>query len=72
MVYIAAGVGVALSIITYWSTQRNFRRTSLIEAFHMLNDSKHRKARGVLYGNITSLSFEILSLGRPSANYLYR
>lgn len=63
------GIVVAIvSIITYRSTQRRFRLTSLIEAFRMLDNHKHREARRVLYSrdNITSLSFEILELGSPT------
>jgi hypothetical protein len=63
---IAIIVGAILSIITYRSTEKRFRLTSLVEAFHILNDAKHREARKVIYDNPTSLSYEILGLERPT------
>jgi len=47
---IATAVGVGVTIITIHYQRKQYKFSSLIEAFKLLNDANHREARTVTYG----------------------
>jgi hypothetical protein len=65
---IATITATIVAIITYVYGRKKFRLTTLLEAFRLLNDTKHKEAHKVLYDNISHSSFDILGVNREKAN----